>query len=101
MIIPGIVIGAFISAIIYGQFHFFLVPGMWGNAFGYNPFLRVAVALAGGIFLGFGARWAGGCTSGHGINGSIQLSLASIITACCFFAGGIATALFIFRVIGS
>lgn len=101
MIIPGIVIGAFISAFISGQFHIFLVPRMWGNAFGYNPFLRVAAALAGGIFLGLGARWAGGCTSGHGINGSIQLSLASIITACCFFAGGIATALFIFRVIGS
>jgi hypothetical protein len=60
----------------------------------------VAVALAGGILLGFGARWAGGCTSGHGINGSIQLSLASMVTAGCFFAGGIAVALFLYRVIG-
>lgn len=101
MIIPGIVIGAFVSAFISGQFHVFWVPRVWGNAFGYNPFLRVPVALAGGIFLGFGARWAGGCTAGHDINGSIQLSLASIITACCFFIGGIATALLIFRVIGA
>jgi uncharacterized membrane protein YedE/YeeE len=59
--------------------------------------LRVVVALAGGILLGFGARWAGGCTSGHGINGSIQLSLASMVTASCFFAGGIATALLLFH----
>lgn len=101
MIIPGIVIGAFISAFISGQFHIFWIPRDWGNTFGYNPFLRIAVALAGGIFLGFGARWAGGCTAGHGINGSIQLSLASIITACCFFIGGIATAMLIFRVIGA
>ena len=101
MIIPGILIGAFISAFISGQFHVFGVPSVWGATFGYNPLLRIAVALTGGILLGFGAWWAGGCTSGHGINGSIQLSLASIITAGCFFVGGVATALFLFRVIGT
>ena len=99
MIIPGIIIGAFISAILSGQFHILWVPRLWGATFGYNPLTRIIAALAGGILLGLGARWAGGCTSGHGINGSIQLSLASIITACCFFIGGIATALLIFRVI--
>jgi len=99
MIIPGIIIGAFISAMLSGQFHVLVVPAMWGSVFGYNPVLRIAVALAGGVLLGFGARWAGGCTSGHGINGSIQLSVASMITAVCFFAGGIAAAMFLFRVI--
>ena len=101
MIIPGIVIGAFISAFISGSFHILWVPSTWGSIFGYDPILRIAVALTGGILLGFGSRWAGGCTSGHGINGSIQLSLASIITACCFFAGGIATAVLLYRVIGA
>jgi uncharacterized membrane protein YedE/YeeE len=101
MIIPGIVIGAFISVMLSGQFHLLWVPSTWGNAFGYNPALRVLAALAGGILLGFGSRWAGGCTSGHGINGSIQLSLASMVTAACFFAGGIVTALFLFRVLGA
>jgi uncharacterized membrane protein YedE/YeeE len=89
MIIPGIIIGAFISAITSGQFHVFWVPRLWGEAFGYNPIVRIIAALAGGILLGIGARWAGGCASGHGINGSIQLSLASIITVCCFFIGGL------------
>jgi uncharacterized membrane protein YedE/YeeE len=101
MIIPGIVIGAFISAFISGSFHILWVPSTWGSIFGYDPILRIAVALTGGILLGFGSRWAGGCTSGHGINGSIQLSLASIITACCFFAGGIATAVLLYRFIGA
>ena len=101
MIIPGIIIGACISSLLSGQFRIFWVPAMWGTVFGYDPFIRIIVALAGGILLGIGSRWAGGCTSGHGINGSIQLSLASIITACCFFAGGIATALLIFRIIGA
>jgi len=72
-----------------------------GRAFGYDPVIRIIAAIGGGILLGFGARWAVGCTSGHGINGSIQLSIASIITACCFFIGGIVTALFIFRVIAA
>jgi hypothetical protein len=100
MIIPGIVIGAFISSILSGTFHVLWVPALWESAFGTNAVVRVAVALAGGILLGFGARWAGGCTSGHGISGSIQLSLASMITAACFFAGGIAVAFVLYRVIG-
>jgi len=100
MIVPGIVIGAFISAILSGSFHFLWVPTTWGDAFGYNPVTRIVGALAGGILLGLGSRWAGGCTSGHGINGSIQLSLASVVTAACFFAGGIATALLLFHGIG-
>lgn len=100
MIIPGVMIGAAISALLSGRFHLFWVPSLWAGTFGPGPVLRVAAALAGGILLGFGARWAGGCTSGHGINGSIQLSLASMVTAACFFAGGIVTALLLFRVIG-
>jgi len=100
MIIPGIMIGAFLSAMLSGQLHILLVPTLWGSTFGFNPVLRIAAALLGGIFLGFGARWAGGCTSGHGISGSIQLSVASIITAACFFAGGIVVAITLFRIFG-
>ena len=100
MIIPGVMIGAFISVLLSGSFHVLWVPAPWNTTFGPNPLMRVAVALTGGILLGFGARWAGGCTSGHGINGSIQLSLASMVTAACFFAGGIGAALLLFRVIG-
>jgi len=100
MIIPGIMIGAFLSAMLSGQIHILLVPTLWDSTFGFNPVPRIAAALLGGIFLGFGARWAGGCTSGHGISGSIQLSVASMITAACFFAGGIVVAIAIFRIFG-
>jgi uncharacterized protein len=101
MLIPGIVIGAFISSMLSGQFHLIIVPAAWSATFGNTPVLRIIVAILGGALLGFGARWAGGCTSGHGISGSIQLSLASMITAVCFFAGGIVMAMFLFYVIGS
>ncbi|MEN6610862.1 MAG: YeeE/YedE thiosulfate transporter family protein [Methanoregulaceae archaeon] len=100
MIIPGIIAGAFVSSVLSGTFRVVVVPAAWGAVFGYNPVIRIAVALLGGILLGIGARWAGGCTSGHGISGSIQLSLASMITACCFFAGGIAVAMFLFYGVG-
>jgi uncharacterized membrane protein YedE/YeeE len=100
MIIPGIIIGAFLSSYLSGTFHVLWVPALWESVFGGSILLRLAVALAGGILLGFGARWAGGCTSGHGISGSIQLSLASLITAACFFIGGIAVAMLLYGVVG-
>ena len=100
MIIPGIIIGAFLSSLLSGTFHIVWVPALWEPVFGNSVIFRLIVALAGGILLGFGARWAGGCTSGHGISGSIQLSLASMLTAACFFAGGIAVAMLLYRVIG-
>jgi uncharacterized membrane protein YedE/YeeE len=69
-------------------------------AFGNSPVLRVIVAMLGGVFLGFGACWAGGCTSGHGISGTLQLAVSSWISAICFFIGGILMAQFLFKVIG-
>ncbi len=45
--------------------------------------------IAGGFMVGFGARYAGGCTSGHAINGLSNLQLPSLIATCCFMAGGI------------
>jgi uncharacterized membrane protein YedE/YeeE len=101
MIVPGIIIGAFISAMLSGSFHPAWVPAFWGVSFGYNPLLRLAGAVIGGILLALGSRWAGGCTSGHGISGTMQLSLGSIAAAACFFIGGIATAVVLFRIIGS
>lgn len=96
MIVPGILIGAFASAILGGTFFLSLVPPIWAARFSADPVLRLAAAFVGGVLLGFGARWAGGCTSGHGISGTAQLSLASCAAAACFFAGGIATAFLLF-----
>lgn len=99
MLVVGIVIGSFISSLLSGTFHLQIVPDTFATAFGSNPFLRIGVALAGGICMGLGARWAWGCTSGHGISGLSQLSLASLAAAICFFIGGIGSAmiLYLFR----
>lgn len=100
MLVLGIVIGSLLSALLSGDFRWQWVPPLWAAAFGGAPVPRVAVALLGGLVIGFGARWAGGCTSGHGISGTLQLAVSSWISAVCFFAGGILTAHLIFRLLG-
>jgi uncharacterized membrane protein YedE/YeeE len=50
-------------------------------------------SFLGGVIGIFGARLAGGCTSGHGLSGVPTLGLASIITTACMFIGGIPVAL--------
>ncbi len=44
--------------------------------------------VIGGFLVGFGSRYAGGCTSGHAIMGLSNLQLPSLIATCCFMAGG-------------
>ena len=56
-------------------------------------------ALIGGFLLAFGARVAGGCTSGHGISGMATLSVASFISVAAMFGGGMLGAQ-IFKVLG-
>ncbi len=48
----------------------------------------VIVLAIGGFLVGFGARYAGGCTSGHAISGLSNLQLASLIAVIGFFIGG-------------
>ena len=96
MLVFGVVIGAFISSRLSGTFEVVLVPDLWATEISESIFLRVLVAMFGGIVMGVGARWAGGCTSGHGISGASQLSLLSWIAAICFFIGGIIAAGLVF-----
>jgi uncharacterized membrane protein YedE/YeeE len=44
--------------------------------------------VGGGFLVGFGTRYAGGCTSGHAIMGLSNLQLPSLIATICFMAGG-------------
>jgi uncharacterized protein len=46
--------------------------------------------FVGGCLVGFGARYAGGCTSGHSITGISNLNWPSLLATVCFFIGGIA-----------
>ena len=52
-----------------------------------------------GVMVGFGARWAGGCTSGHAIVGLSNLELPSLISVIGFFIGGLTMTWFILPLI--
>jgi uncharacterized protein len=45
--------------------------------------------VGGGLLVGFGARWAGGCTSGHAISGLSALQWPSLVATVSFFVGGL------------
>lgn len=49
----------------------------------------ILMILVGGFLVGFGTRYAGGCTSGHAIMGLSRLSLASLVATIGFFIGGL------------
>jgi len=99
MLVVGVVLGAFLSSMLSGAFGLEWVPAVWQAKVGPSPVVRWVVALVGGVIMGFGARWAGGCTSGHGISGTLQLAVSGWLAAASFFAGGIATAMVIYNVL--
>jgi uncharacterized membrane protein YedE/YeeE len=55
--------------------------------------------FVGGLFIGFGTRLAGGCTSGHGIFGLSNLELPSLVTTLSFMGAGVVTTQLIYRVV--
>jgi uncharacterized membrane protein YedE/YeeE len=98
-IVLGAVLGSWIAAWTGGELTGTYLQDMWVARFGPNSgWLRAAVAMLGAALMGFGARMAGGCTSGHGISGTLQLAVSSWIAVICFFIGGIATAMLMYRV---
>lgn len=56
---------------------------------GLSSFKEILVLLSGGFLVGFGSRYAGGCTSGHAISGLSNLQKPSLIAVIGFFAGGL------------
>jgi len=60
-----------------------------------TSFKGLMILIVGGLFIGFGTRWAGGCTSGHAISGLSNLQLPSLIAVIGFFIGGIVMTFFI------
>ncbi len=68
----------------------------WEAVLSLKGFLILAL---GGFMVGFGSRYAGGCTSGHAISGLSNLQFPSLLAVIGFFAGGLAMTYFIFPLI--
>jgi hypothetical protein len=96
MLVVGLAFGAFASSRLSGDRPTEAVNHLWRGRFGASVSKRIIVAFLGGVILMFGARLAGGCTSGHGISGSLQLALSGWVFFGSVFISGIATAYVLF-----
>ena len=98
LFVLGAIAGAFVAAWSGGETNGHFLQDMWVTRFGDDSYwLRILTAFAGGAIMAFGARLAGGCTSGHGISGTLQLAVGSWAAVICFFLGGVVTAMLLYR----
>jgi uncharacterized membrane protein YedE/YeeE len=92
-VVVGIALGAFVSMRLSNTIRQPISP-VWARTMGSATLgQRAPIAFLGGFIMLFGARIAGGCTSGHGISGMAQLSIGSTVAVAAMFAGGILAAL--------
>ena len=89
MLVIGITIGALISSLANKTFKIEVIPPIWKERFGDSISKRAVFAFIGGIFAMYGARLAGGCPSGHGLSGFMQLSVSGFVALFLFFVFGI------------
>jgi uncharacterized membrane protein YedE/YeeE len=97
LFLVGTFLGSALSVLLSRTFCWEKVPSTWSQQFGPSALKRMLAAFVGGVIIMYGARMAGGCTSGHGISGSLQLAVSSWTFFLTMFVAGIATALILFR----
>lgn len=78
----------------------FSVGELYDSVFPAALWAKGLVLTLGGVMIGYGARMAGGCPSGHSIAGMSMLNPPSFIASVGFFAGGIIMVQVLFRVFG-
>jgi hypothetical protein len=97
--VGAMMLGALISAVMRGGIGRGEVsmPAVWRANFGDSPWKRYLAVFAAGFLVLYGARLAGGCTSGHMMSGMMQTALSGYIFSAGAFLAGIPTALYLFR----
>jgi len=98
-LLAGLVLGGFLSAATGGGWSPTWDLGVFDRAIGLGPAGKLAWMFVAGLFIGFGTRLAGGCTSGHGIFGLSNLEMPSAITTASFMAAGIVTTHIVYRLL--
>ncbi len=93
-VLIGTAIGGFIGALSAGRLKRFGTVERGPNT---SKLLRLSLALAGGVLMGFAARMGRGCTSGQALSGGAQLALGSWAFMFAVFGGGFAFAWFVRR----
>ncbi|NNJ74560.1 MAG: YeeE/YedE family protein [Anderseniella sp.] len=73
------------------------MPAIWRTNYGDSTLKRFVVAFASGFVVLYGARLAGGCTSGHMMSGMMQTAISGYIFAAGAFAAAVPTAILMFK----
>ncbi len=94
----GLMIGAALVAVLGGSPQFGFGYGRLGELL--PPGVLVGVLLIGGVLIGFGARWMGACTSGHGLSGCATRSRGSVVATLAFFATAVGVTLLLHALTG-
>jgi uncharacterized membrane protein YedE/YeeE len=93
--------GAFISGIVISllrkEFKITLIHSSWEKYKGNSATKRIIWSFLGGFILIFGARMAGGCTSGHILSGGMQLAVSSLVFAAFVFGGLLLTGKYFYK----
>lgn len=92
MLLVGIFFGALASSLIDGSFKSEKLPPMWKDRFGDSCMKRAVVSFIGGLVSVFGVRLAGGCPTGHGLSGMMQLSASGFVAMAIFIIAGVVVA---------
>ncbi|WP_320179243.1 YeeE/YedE thiosulfate transporter family protein [Roseovarius pacificus] len=92
-------LGAFLSAMARGGVpaEERKLPAIWYANYGDTPMKRYAVAFLGGFIVLYGARLAGGCTSGHMMSGMMQTAVSGYIFAAGAFAAAVPVAIMMYK----
>lgn len=94
----GMAAGALLVSILQGGPSFTLSYGLLGTLIPVG--LLIPILFGAGVLMGYGGRWSGGCTSGHGIRGMSALSPASIAATMTFMAVAVSLTFFLHVVTG-
>lgn len=92
----GLIAGGVLSAVLGGGWKPTWSLGIFDQRIGFGPFGKLLWMFIGGLFIGFGTRLAGGCTSGHGIFGLSNFERSSFASVISFMVAGIAFAHFVY-----
>lgn len=96
LFLVGVLAGAFVSSLATGTLRIEAVPRFWRERFGPSVVKRLVAAFLAGAAIMYGARLAGGCTSGHGLSGGMQLALSSWVFLVVMFASALSASALIF-----
>ncbi|MQY16544.1 hypothetical protein SRB5_67430 [Streptomyces sp. RB5] len=100
VLLISIFIGGVIAAVSSGRFEirYDMGPGFEELVTG-DPLTMVGLLFGGGVLVGFGTRLAGGCSSGHGLNGCGRMRPVSLVATAVFFGTAVVVSFLLWKVI--